>query len=147
YNPAAAGGFSVTPSSTDSESGVDHYSYPSLGSGWTGSGGAYSFAAGAADPAEPNNVTATNTAGLTSAPTSFTVTADAGAPSTTIACNTAACSTGYYGSTVSVSLSAADTGSGVAATFYTTDGSDPSSLNGTLYTAAFSVSSTTTVKF
>ncbi|MDP9204063.1 MAG: chitobiase/beta-hexosaminidase C-terminal domain-containing protein, partial [Gemmatimonadota bacterium] len=45
-----------------------------------------------------------------------------------------------------VSLSASDTGSGVAAIRYTTNGSDPTASS-TLYSGPFSVSATTTVKF
>ena len=57
----------MTASSTDVESGVPSYSFPNLGSGWTNASGTYTFAAGAVDPSEPNNVTATNGAGLASA--------------------------------------------------------------------------------
>src|SRR5207253_2258973 len=147
YNPAAAGGFTVGASSTDAESGVASYGFPSLGSGWSNTGGSYSFAAAATDPPEPNNVTATNNAGLTSPATGFTVSADGSAPTTSVQCNGAACAAGFYGSAVSVSLAASDAGSGVAQTRYTTDGSDPSPVNGTVYTGAFSVAATTTVKF
>src|SRR5207237_2571223 len=87
YRPGAAGGFTVTPSSSDPESGVASYSYPSLGSGWSNSGGVYSFSAAAVDPAEPNNISDTNSAGPTSGPTSFTVSRDASAPTTTLNSN------------------------------------------------------------
>src|SRR5204863_515692 len=77
-------------SSADSESGVASYSFPNLGSGWSASGSdpsrTYSFSASAVDPGEPNDVTATNNAGLTSNPSSFTVTADSAAPITSVAC-------------------------------------------------------------
>ena len=67
-------------------------------------------------------------------------------PVTTIACNQAACSTGWYRTTpVRVTLATTDQS---ASTFYTTDGSDPSaSPTRTQYTAAFDVSQTTTVRF
>ena len=85
FRPGTAGGFDVSASSTDGESGVASYSFPALGAGWSASGtGAtrtYSFTNAAGDPAEPNNVTATNNAGQSSAPGSFTVTADSSAPS------------------------------------------------------------------
>lgn len=70
-------------------------------------------------------------------------------PTTTIACNGAACSAGSYAAPVSVSLPATDPGgSGVARTVYTTDGTDPS-ISGTAitYNAPFSVASSTTVRF
>src|SRR5207302_3583235 len=100
FRSGGAGSFDLTPTSTDNESGVASYSFPNLGFGWsrTLSGGTatYSFASSAADPTEPNNVTATNNAGLTSGATSFTVTADGTAPSTSIQCNGGACSNGWY---------------------------------------------------
>ncbi|HEV8462621.1 MAG TPA: chitobiase/beta-hexosaminidase C-terminal domain-containing protein [Gaiellaceae bacterium] len=74
---------------------------------------------------------------------------DTTAPSSTISCNAAACSSGFYGASVSVTLAASDNngGSGIQKVVYTTDGSDPSQSNGTVYSGAFAVSSTTTVKF
>ena len=48
---------------------------------------------------------------------------------------------------VSVSLSAVDGGSGLDEIRYTTDGSDPSPINGTVYASAFTISSATTVRF
>jgi hypothetical protein len=147
FNPASSGGFTVTPSSTDPQSGVASYSYPSFGNAWSNNNGAYSFTAAAVDPTEPNNVTALNNAGLTSAPTSFTVTADGSAPATTVACNGGACPTWSTTSPVSVTLGATDTGSGVAATYYTTDGTDPSSTHGQLYAGAFNVTTTTALRF
>ena len=71
---------------------------------------------------------------------------DTTAPVTSIACDGATCASSAYGAAVTVSLSAADAGSGVAATRYTTDGSDPT-ISSPLYTAAFAVTQTTTVKY
>ena len=155
FRSGAAGSFDLTPSSTDSESGVASYGFPDLGSGWsrTVSGGTatYGFTSSAADPSEPNDVTATNNAGLTSSATSFTVTPDGTAPSTSIQCNGASCPNGWYSaSPVSVTLSASDAGgSGVAQIKYTTDGSDPAtSGTAVVYSGAFLVSGTsTTVRY
>ena len=74
---------------------------------------------------------------------------DTTAPTSTITCNNGACSAGLYNAAVSVTLSATDNagGSGVASIRYTTDGTDPSLTNGTVYTGTFSVASTTTVKY
>ena len=75
--------------------------------------------------------------------------ADTSAPITTISCNGAPCSSSPYTGVVSVTLAATDTGSGVASTHYTTDGTDPT-LSSPTYTAAFNVNSantSTTVKF
>src|SRR5207248_2043841 len=122
----------------------------SMGSGWsvsgTGATRTSSFGSGAAEPAT-KSVTATNGAGGTSS-SNFTVSDDGAAPTTSIQCNGAACSTSYYTSAVSVTLTADDgTGSGVQAIRYTTDGSTPTLSNGTDYTGAFNVSSTATVQF
>src|SRR5207244_1192112 len=69
-------------------------------------------------------------------------------PSTTIQCNGGSCSE-WFKAGPSVSLSATDNtgGSGVASIRYTTDGSDPTTSNGTLYTAPFTVNATITVKY
>ncbi|HET9658051.1 MAG TPA: chitobiase/beta-hexosaminidase C-terminal domain-containing protein, partial [Kineosporiaceae bacterium] len=74
---------------------------------------------------------------------------DGAAPSTTISCNSAACTATPYVATVTIGLSATDTGgSGVAATYFTTDGSTPTT-NSTAYTAPFTLNSpgTYTVKY
>jgi concanavalin A-like lectin/glucanase superfamily protein/chitobiase/beta-hexosaminidase-like protein/calcineurin-like phosphoesterase family protein len=73
---------------------------------------------------------------------------DIAAPQTTIACNGAAC-TGTYSAATTISLSAADTGgSGVALTRYTTDGTDPAtSATAISYTAPFTITSSTTVRY
>jgi len=98
YRSGAAGGFTVTAASTDAQSGVASYLFPALGSGWSGAASgaddAYTFTAAAGDPSEPNDVRATNAAGLDSSATSFTVTADGTAPSSSIQCNGAACPAG-----------------------------------------------------
>jgi peptidoglycan/xylan/chitin deacetylase (PgdA/CDA1 family) len=73
------------------------------------------------------------------------VVSDKTAPSSSIMCNGTSCSS-WYNQAVSVSLSATDAGTGVAAIRYTTDGSDPTSSS-TLYTGAFTVSTTSTVKY
>jgi hypothetical protein len=68
-------------------------------------------------------------------------------PATTISCNGQACSSSAYSAPVTVALSATDDGgSGVAATRYTIDGTDPSTSS-PLYGGPFTLSSTTTVKF
>jgi hypothetical protein len=70
-------------------------------------------------------------------------------PTTTITCNTAACSSGWYAAPVTMALSASDAGgSGVATTLYTTDGTDPRfSATALTYTGPFTVAQTTTVKY
>ena len=70
------------------------------------------------------------------------------APSASIACNANPCGSGLFNNTVSLTMSAIDQGgSGVSQIIYTTDGSTPSLTNGNTYLGAFSVNTSTTVKF
>ena len=62
--------------------------------------------------------------------------ADSVAPASTIACNAAACSSGFYTGSVQVALAATDAGSGVAAIHYTIDNSAPT-LSSPTYTTPF----------
>jgi N-acetyl-beta-hexosaminidase len=140
YSSAVA----VTLSATDAGSGVASIHYTTDGSDPSLSSPTYTA---------PFSVSSTTTvkyrawdnAGNAEATNSQTIQVDTTAPTSSIACNGSACS-GWYGAGVSVSLSASDTGSGVASIHYTTDGSDPTLASPT-YSAPFSVSSTTTVKY
>ena len=91
-------------------------------------------------------------AGGAPAGASFSTMAAAAAPvdtipsATAIACNGAPCTTATYTGTVTVTLAAADTGSGVASTRYTTDGTQPTQAS-PAYTGPFLVGATTTVKY
>ncbi len=151
-----AGGFTVI-SDSDSQSGIDHHTFPGLGGAWTGGGNVagdpasapYTFTAGDTASAGPHVVTATNGVGATNAGTSsFTVVADTTAPVSSILCGGGACAAGWITSApVNVTLGATDGGSGVGEIRYTTDGSDPTPINGTIYLSAFDVSVTTTVRY
>ena len=104
FQGGGTGGFTVTASgSTDGQSGVSGYTYPALGTGWSHTGGDYTFASSAGT--QTGSVTAQDTAGNSSTGTSFTATADSAAPTSSITCNTAACSAGWYGSSPSPSRS------------------------------------------
>jgi hypothetical protein len=80
-------------------------------------------------------------------------TVDKVAPTSSIQCNAAACSASSYSGSVSVTLSATDTGAaGLKEIRYSLDGVDPTPSDaalphGTTYSGAFSVSTTSTVKF
>jgi peptidoglycan/xylan/chitin deacetylase (PgdA/CDA1 family) len=140
----------VTLSASDGESGVSVIRYTLDGSDPTAASTAYS------DPITVSQTTtvkyrAWDNAGNVESTNSQLVTItkpapDTDPPTSSIACNLDVCSTGWYGGAVSVSLSAADGGSGVAAIRYTTDGSDPTTSS-PLYTAPFSVAATTTIKY
>ena len=91
YRPGAtSGGFTVTASSTDSESGIASYNFPSLGTGWTatpGGLGIETYTWNASNPTTASGslpVTATDGAGLTSSGSNsqnpFTMVADSTAP-------------------------------------------------------------------
>src|SRR5256886_6010049 len=82
---AATGGFTVTASGTDAASGIASYTFPSLGTNWTGTPGslgvdAYSWSGAPAAPGTVS-VTATNNAGTTSTGAALTFTSDTTAPS------------------------------------------------------------------
>jgi peptidoglycan/xylan/chitin deacetylase (PgdA/CDA1 family) len=75
------------------------------------------------------------------------ITIDTIAPTSSIACDAAACLAGGYNHVVRVTLPSSDTGgAGVKEVRYTTDGSTPTGSS-PLYTSNFLVSSTTTVKW
>jgi hypothetical protein len=88
----------------------------------------------------------TDSAGNTEQVKSQQIQVDTTPPVTTAACNSAACSGGWYNAAVTVSLVATDGGSGVSKTYYTTNGSTPTTSS-TVYAGPFKVTGTTTVKF
>ena len=71
---------------------------------------------------------------------------DTVAPVTSIKCNGKACSSGWHDAAVKVTLAATDSGSGVAAIHYTTDGSTPT-LASPVYGAPFTLSTSKDVKY
>src|SRR5205807_467716 len=70
-------------------------------------------------------------------------------PTSTIACNGAACSGTPYSGSVSVTLAATDDpgGSGAASIRYTTDGSDPTATTGTVTASPSTASSRSTSNY
>jgi hypothetical protein len=122
---ATSGGFSVTAASTDPESGIASYAFPSLGSGWTvsGSGATRTYTWSSATPstsAGPFTVTAKDGAGLVSsgsnATNPFNLTADNAAPTGgAIVANGSPLPSYNTSGNVSLSVTSfTDTGSGMA---------------------------------
>lgn len=73
--------------------------------------------------------------------------ADTTAPTTTIACNGAACQSAPYYQPVTVTLTATDPGGwGVANTYYTTNGTTPTTSS-PVYSGPFTINGPTTVEF
>ncbi len=116
YRSAAASGSLRVAATAGSPSGIAGHAFPALGSGWTaapGGAGVTTYSWSSANPAAPGTkaVTATNNAGVTSAPAPFTLTADNTAP-------TGSALSYPTGSTTSTSISVAlttgtDAGSGI----------------------------------
>jgi peptidoglycan/xylan/chitin deacetylase (PgdA/CDA1 family) len=137
---------SVSLSSVDSGTGVAVIRYTTDGSDPTAFSPIYSapFSVGTTTTVKYR---AWDNAGNIEATQSRPILIDTAAPVSSITCNAGACSSTSYPATVTVALSAIDSGgSGLAAIRYTTDGSDPTTSS-TLYAGAFDISSTTTVKY
>lgn len=117
---AISGAFTVTASSTDANSGIASYAFPTLPAGWSATPGALgvnTYSWSAPNPTAPSgaqNATAANNATLNSAAALFTMASDITAPAT----GTVGYTDGYYSSaSVSVSFTkGTDGGSGVNAT-------------------------------
>jgi hypothetical protein len=81
-----------------------------------------------------------------SAPVTATVSRDTTPPVTTILCNGSSSCSAWYRAPVSLTLKATDNVA-VAHTYYTTDGTEPSGTNGTVYTGAFNIAQSSTVEY
>jgi Bacterial Ig domain/Chitobiase/beta-hexosaminidase C-terminal domain len=144
----SAPGVTVALTATDAGSGVERTVYTTDGSDPTTSATARRYTG-------PFTLSATSTVRYLSADVAMNaetaksqrITIDRTAPVTTLTCNAAACSTGWYRAPVTVAMTATDTGGvGVDSIHYTTDGSTPS-LTSPLYTTPFPVTQTTTVLY
>jgi peptidoglycan/xylan/chitin deacetylase (PgdA/CDA1 family) len=139
----------VTLAATDAGgSGVASIRYTLDGSTPTATSGTLYRAAFTVTSTVTVNYRAFDNAGNAEAVNSQLIQIDTLAPSSSIRCNSAVCAGSFYNAAVSVSLSASDVGgSGLKEIRYTTDGSSPTTSSGTVYTSAFAVSQTTTVKY
>jgi hypothetical protein len=141
---------SVALAATDEAggSGVKEVRYTTNGSDPTATSGTVYSGAFSVASTSTVKYRAFDNAGNAEAVRSQLIRVDTSAPTTTISCNGTACAKNWYRSAVSVALTATDVGAGVAATRYTTDGTTPTSSNGTIYTGQpFTVAATTTVYF
>jgi peptidoglycan/xylan/chitin deacetylase (PgdA/CDA1 family) len=99
------------------------------------------------DSVETVNYRAWDAAGNIEGVQSKTVQVDKTAPTASIQCNNAACSSDFIRGSVKVALSASDNGgSGVDGIHYTTDGSAPTAAS-PLYSAPFTLSASATVRY
>jgi hypothetical protein len=123
YRAGSNGSFTVTAHADPDVARVD---FASLGSGWFGGGGdpappftaEYGFSLFSAPPASPIVAVAFDAAGNASAPAQLNGAGDGAGPTVSVICEPDDC-------TGEVSLSAADSGSGVARVLYSLDGSEP----------------------
>ncbi|HKP19173.1 MAG TPA: chitobiase/beta-hexosaminidase C-terminal domain-containing protein [Gaiellaceae bacterium] len=150
YRPDGGGSFTVTVASTDPDSGITSYNFPTV-SGFTvtGSGASrtFSYTSAPSAPLAPLSVTATNGAGAASATAAFSLVPDPTPPTMTVRCNGKPCLSRSYPKSVLVTMSATDgIGSGIDTIRYSTDGSDPTTDTGNEYTRGFTVARLTTLK-
>ncbi len=142
FRPGGSGSFTVTAASSDPESGVASYSFPTI-PGFTAAGTGprrtYAFSNAGSVPSTPFTVTATNAAGTSSGTASFTLVGDATPPTLAVHCNGGTCSKKPYTKTVTVTLSANDAVSGIASVRWTSDGTDPTVDHGNQYLKGISV--------
>jgi chitobiase/beta-hexosaminidase-like protein/Big-like domain-containing protein len=150
YPRTGSGSFTVTAASTDSESGLASYTFPSAsGFSVAGAGASriFSFSGAQTAPAAPILVTATNGTGLTSTAASFTLVPDPTPPTVTILCNGKACLATPYAKEIAVTVAATDTGgSGVDTILYTIDGAAPTPDAGVEYEGGLRVRTLTHLK-
>jgi Bacterial Ig domain/Chitobiase/beta-hexosaminidase C-terminal domain/Bacterial Ig-like domain/PASTA domain len=126
-NAGQSGSYDVSATSSDAQSGIERIRFPGP---VDDSSSPYGTTYGFGDLSGSQTVTAYNNAGLSASDT-FTVTSDTTAPATTD--DTGTIGSAWRNTPVTVTLNPSDSGAGVAATYYTTDGSTPttSSSQGT----------------
>ena len=161
YRGSTTGSFKIRNAVSDATSGAGSSTFAALGgttTGWTHStpdvqttpsGGPYdsnTFSWTSATSSSPSEVvTGADAAGNSTAAPTLTFTNDSTAPSTTD--NTASIGSTCKNSTQTVTLTPTDGGSGVAATYYTTDGSTPTTGSSQGTSIALSSDGTYTIKY
>ena len=147
YRPGTSGNFTVTASSSDAESGVSAYVFPTPAT-WTvtGTGASRTYAwSGTPTPPGTLGVHATDVAGNNGLDAQFVPTPDSTPPSTTD--NTAAIGSNWTTTTQTVTLTSGDDLSGVAQTYFTTDGSTPTTSSPTGTSIPLAADGSYTVKY
>jgi hypothetical protein len=140
---------SATLSGSDTGgSGLKNIRYTTDGSSPTGSSPIYSSAINVGSTTTIKWRAEDNAGNVESPVRSQTIQVDTTKPTSSIECNGASCSSGFYNAPVSATLSATDNsgGSGVKNIRYTTNGADPTGSS-PIYAAAIPVNSTMTIKF
>jgi hypothetical protein len=155
YRPAGTGGVTVTATTSDLGSGINRVVFPGLGGGFTPTTAmndfsspylqTYSWSGTGTFNNTSNTVSAYDNIGNTASAT-FGVVPDSAAPTTTD--NTAAIGNAWKNTNQTVVLTPTDgTGSGVAATYHTTDGSTPTTASPTGTSFTLSADGTFTIKY
>jgi hypothetical protein len=156
YRPAGAGGsLTVTAAVSDAGAGVQKVEFPGLSGGFTPTGigsdvaspysRVYTWVTGATLNSAASSVTVYDNVGNTSS-TTFAVRPDSTPPLTTD--NTAAIGSAWKNTNQTVVLTPSDgTGSGVAATHYTTNGSTPTTASPSGTSVALTADGLYTVKY
>jgi uncharacterized protein YhfF len=155
YRPAGTGSVNVTATTSDPGSGINGVLFPALSGGFTPTTTAtdssvpyvrtYSWSPGATLNSASNTVTVTDNVGNSSSAT-FAVVPDSTPPTTTD--NTASIGNAWKNTNQAVILSPSDgTGSGVAATYHTTNGVDPTTASPTGTSFTLSADGSYTIKY
>jgi hypothetical protein len=154
YRPAGlGGGFTVDSGAADAQSGLDKVSFPGLASGFlpltaldvttSPYSRAYTWTTGAS-LSGAQTLTAVDRATNSNTGT-FTVTPDSSAPTTTD--DTGTIGSSWKNTNQTVTLSPSDGGSGVATTYYTTDGSNPTTSSAQGTSISLTSDGTYTIKY
>jgi hypothetical protein len=149
FRPGGSGSFTLTAASSDPESGIASYSFPTIpGFAAAGSGPrrTYVLTNSGTVPTGAQTVSVTNGAGVSSGTASFSLMGDATPPSLAVRCNGAGCRKKPYSKAVMVTVAAADAVSGVQTIRWTSDGSNPTVDHGNAYLRGISVRGATHLK-